>query len=135
MWRSPSSNDLIRALAADTRARAGRAGGGEGSQHGGGGLRRPEGATQAIDFDRLAHFLGGAAVLNQPFPFDDVGYNRCALQLSSLTRLGEIHALFSGISGLSQVWITSGGWLQGVVTDRALIEACLAAQPKGQSPS
>ena len=46
------------------------------------------------------------------------------MQLSTQTGLDEIHSLFSFMS-MGQVWITYGGQLQGVVTDRALIEACL----------
>ena len=51
---------------------------------------------------------------------------RCALQLSTQTGLDEIHSLFSFMS-MGQVWITLGGQLQGVVTDRSLIESCLQA--------
>ena len=36
----------------------------------------------------------------------------------------EIHNLFTFMS-IGQVWISSGGALHGVVTDRALIAACL----------
>ena len=64
--------------------------------------------------------------LQQPFPFDEVDYNRCALQLSSETSLDEIHSLFSFMS-MGHVWITAGGKLCGVVSDRSLIEACLPA--------
>ena len=62
--------------------------------------------------------------LCRPFPWAEVEWNRCALQLSAHTGLDEIHNLFSFMS-MGQVWITSGGALQGVVTDRALIAACL----------
>ena len=62
--------------------------------------------------------------LSRPFPWDEVEWNRCALQLSTQTGLDEIHGIFSFMS-MGQVWITSCGHLQGVVTDRALIAACL----------
>ena len=62
--------------------------------------------------------------LTRQFPWEEIEYNRCALQLSTETGLDEIHSLFSFMS-MGQVWITYGGQLQGVVTDRALIEACL----------
>ena len=93
--------------------------------------------------------------LSRPFPWDEVDWNRCALQLSVQTGLDEIQCiaddrtaslprpercpacsqcrpgapvhgsnLFSFMS-MGQVWITSGGKLVGVVTDRALIEFCL----------
>ena len=49
------------------------------------------------------------------------------MQLSTQTGLDEIHSLFSFMS-MAQAWITHGGQLQGVVTDLALIEACLAVE-------
>ena len=64
--------------------------------------------------------------LDQLFPLDEVDYNRCALQLSAETGLDEIHSLFSFMS-MGHVWITAGGTLCGVVSDRLLIEACLPA--------
>ena len=77
-------------------------------------------AAHDIDEDRLAEIVD----LHQLFPFDEVDYNRCALQLSSETSLDEIHSLFSFMS-MGHVWITAGGTLCGVVSDRLLIEACL----------
>eukprot|EP00964_Phaeocystis_antarctica_P012025 scaffold6638_cov76-Phaeocystis_antarctica.AAC.1 len=77
-------------------------------------------AADDIDEERLAKIVD----LHQPFPFDEVDYNRCALQLSSETSLDEIHSLFSFMS-MGHVWITAGGTLCGVVSDRLLIEACL----------
>ena len=77
-------------------------------------------AAHDIDEERLAKIVD----LLQPFPFDEVDYNRCALQLSSETSLDEIHSLFSFMS-MGHVWITAGGTLCGVVSDRLLIEACL----------
>jgi len=73
-----------------------------------------------IDEERLAKIVD----LDQRFPFDEVDYNRCALQLSSETSLDELHSLFSFMS-MGHVWITAGGTLCGVVSDRLLIEACL----------
>ena len=73
-----------------------------------------------IDEERLAKIVN----LDQRFPFDEVDYNRCALQLSSETSLDELHSLFSFMS-MGHVWITAGGTLCGVVSDRLLIEACL----------
>ena len=67
------------------------------------------------------HLLGD---LTRPFPWDEIEWNRCALQLSTQTGLDEIHNLFSFMS-IGQVWITSGGQLRGVVSDRGLIHACL----------
>ena len=71
--------------------------------------------------DGIEPFLGA---LERPFPWDEIEWNRCALQLSTQTGLDEIHNLFSFMS-IGQVWITSSGLLQGVVTDRGLIDACL----------
>ena len=65
--------------------------------------------------------------LDRPFPWEEVEYNRCALQLSTHTGLDEIHSLFTFMS-MGQVWISSGGLLRGVVTDRTLIEACLHSE-------
>jgi len=61
---------------------------------------------------------------DEPFPWAEIEYNRCALQLSTFTGLDEVHSLFSFMN-TAQAWITFGGELQGVITDRALIEACL----------
>ena len=61
---------------------------------------------------------------DDPFPWVEIEYNRCALQLSAYTGLDEVHSLFSFMH-MAQAWITFAGELQGVVTDRALIEACL----------
>lgn len=65
--------------------------------------------------------------LSRRFPFDEIEWNRAALQLSTQTGLDEIHSLFSFMS-IGQVWVTSGGQLEGVVTDRALIAACLQGE-------
>ena len=46
------------------------------------------------------------ADLDLPFPFDELGYNRCALQLSAYTGLGEVHGLFSWMGAASM-----GGFL------------------------
>ena len=71
--------------------------------------------------DGIEQYLGD---LNRPFPWEEIEWNRCALSLSAQTGLDEIHSLFSFMS-IGQVWITSGGLLHGVVSDRALIAACL----------
>ena len=71
-----------------------------------------------------AHASAGVD-LDRPFPFDEIEYNRCALQVSDHTELEEIHSLFSFMR-MGQVWITAGGRLLGVVTDSALIECCMA---------
>ena len=62
--------------------------------------------------------------LDRPFPWDEIEWNRCALQLASQTALDEIHNLFSFMN-MGQVWVTAGGRLEGVVTDRAIIDLCL----------
>ena len=72
--------------------------------------------------ERLERLIGD---LSTPFPFDEIEYNRCALQVSARTELEEIHSLFSFMR-MGQVWITAGGRLLGVVTDSALIECCMA---------
>ena len=78
--------------------------------------------------DDVERYLGD---LERPFPWDEIEWNRCALQLSTQTGLDEIHNLFAFMS-IGQVWITSGGLLHGVVTDRALIAACLHGEEQHQ---
>ena len=113
------------------------------THHGGGGAASA--AAAATDSESsLAEPSGGSALsgtaeqlmeqlvnveswlhdLDRPFPWSEIEWNRCALQLSTQTGLDEIHSLFSFMS-IGQVWITSAGQLQGVVTDVALIAACL----------
>lgn len=92
-----------------------------------GGLRE-EGPPLQIDEDLLAKLID----LDDLFPFDEVDFNRCALQLSTETCLDEIHSLFSFMS-MGHVWITAGGKLCGVVSDRALIEACLPSKRRPDS--
>ena len=87
------------------------------------GALREEGPPLEIDEDLLSQLVD----LNDDFPFDEVDFNRCALQLSTETCLDEIHSLFSFMS-MGHVWITAGGKLCGVVSDRALIEACLPSK-------
>lgn len=71
--------------------------------------------------------------LERPFPWEEVEWNRCALQLAAQTGLDEIHNLFSFMS-MGHVWITQAGQLQGVITDRILIAACLHAEEREPSP-
>ena len=78
--------------------------------------------AKGVPFDEAE--LEQLLALDDGFPFDEVEYNRCALQLAAETGLDEIHSLFSFMS-MGHVWITAGGKLCGVVSDRALIEACL----------
>ena len=65
--------------------------------------------------------------------WEEVEWNRCALQLAAQTGLDEIHNLFSFMS-MGHVWITQAGQLQGVITDRILIAACLHAEEREPSP-
>ena len=44
------------------------------------------------------HLLRICAASPQLFPWDEIEYNRCALQLSTRTGLDEIHSLFSFMS-------------------------------------
>jgi len=75
-----------------------------------------------VDHVNLERLLGS---LDAPFPFDTVQYNRCAMQLSPFTAVEEVHSLFSFL-GMGEVWITLEGKLLGVLTDSALVQACLA---------
>ena len=74
-----------------------------------------------LEDEKLEELLGD---IDLPFPFDEIAYNRSALQLSVSTGLDEIHSLFSFMS-MGQVWVTHRGEIQGVVTDRGLIEGAL----------
>ena len=86
-------------------------------------------ADESFDgLDDIEPWLGD---LDRPFPWDEIEWNRCALQLSTQTGLDEIHSLFSFMA-IGQVWITSAGKLQGVVTDRALISTCLHGEEEQQ---
>ena len=58
----------------------------------------PRPCAQVLSFEAA---LGD---LDRPFPWDEIEWNRCALQLSTQTGLDEIHNLFSFMS-MGQVWI------------------------------
>ena len=52
----------------------------------------PRPCAQVLSFEAA---LGD---LDRPFPWDEIEWNRCALQLSTQTGLDEIHNLFSFMS-------------------------------------
>ena len=84
-------------------------------------LENLEEDLEHLEDEKLEELLGD---IDLPFPFDEIAYNRSALQLSVSTGLDEIHSLFSFMS-MGQVWVTHRGEIQGVVTDRGLIEGAL----------
>ena len=87
----------------------------------GGATAAAHGKSSGDPLDGIEKWLGD---LGRPFPWDEIEWNRCALQLSSQTALDEIHNLFSFMN-IGTVWVTAGGRLEGVVTDRAIIDLCL----------
>ena len=47
---------------------------------------------------QVLSFEAALGDLDRPFPWDEIEWNRCALQLSTQTGLDEIHNLFSFMS-------------------------------------
>jgi len=119
---------------ADGASGSGEGCGGSEAAEGSGGVDPQLEATEAAAYDVLNDIERYLGDLDRPFPWDEVEWNRCALQLSTQTGLDEIHNLFTFMS-IGQVWITSGGQLRGVVTDRALIAACLHSEEQAVQDS